>query len=1645
VLRRLSMMLLMVVACVFSMQAQTLNHQTGQSGNAKMTNGMQAVHENTQVVFVKSGATVYLQRPAYAGTQGYSFGAYLRWYDYETDAKADNLTAASPSAQVSNTKGLFAYSKYNNSDVTGAFYGSFTYTAANYNAKTVKKIACDQSVYTDYTVSGSGTSWVMNEPTLSQRMIYEIHPASEMAALVDAATGDNWLEEYTMVAPTGNAIYLGPKYQYKGNYNTTYSSNSFPNYYCTNNGSVVNLSTAITSTASWAWSKGATPGATSLTEGTLTEYQYKKIDAVSSAGTVIYYLRCTYGGKTYNIAKFTVTYYDKSDIGPVASANFEKRVTKDGVKLLESENFNYATGLGTSAVYYSKPLKQDEATYGFYYSALSAQRLTGSNDHDDVPYYQEYCFTNTTSGCAWWRSSSAANFSNHVITGTDSNGKFTTSSDANTGYLLYADGSSKPGTVFSLDFEAELCKGAIMYFSAYMGNVDDITNTEAGLKKAPILDFIITGIDSDGEHAIATYTTGVSTMTGSSWYHIIFPVEYQSEVVYGKYKLKIINRAASVDGNDFVIDDIAVYLQPAPLQPIEASSANKCLTDNSPLVLYTRIDYGQMVENRNGNADVYYRWLDYQGNTITTDKYVGATNSNQNGKITYSKNYLSVAASDTVESFARFDALYHETTTPVVKYVWEENITELPNSNKARYVMYVATPISVTLGNKYTCIIAAQQNDLGTGKTCANSADITVSNGMRINSVAGGGMVKGLRKQICANYSYDLTVVMEYAVLDGNSTHSDRSAYVAHWLFGTAEDVNNDSIANGKDGLYGAGFTEIQKAVENYKTSALTAAQDSLITRLVQKGLLTLCKYNADNTPVATDTTFFVMPLNDEDHLSYTAFPVVKVKSNAPDCTTPQSITLFFPQGSSRPDKNLVTFVKNYGETIPTFVSSRPRRVRIIEGTTETVVKAELSNTDKTYAFKTVSLFSTDDATYTSASAVPTITPTNPFTGTGLSVKFSGLGVLKAGHSYTFKVLYNLANATEADLSTACTDDKSGTLRDGEAYITFLIVPKLLTYTGNGISAAWNDDYNWSLVNGTDTTVTFVPLEETSIIFQSGDHILANPVAISTSVEAKKRLQEEAVEAAALPYITYDINYQPYTCDNVYVPAATALPGQTNIDVKGTWTFEMPVTPNKWVMSSMPVQGIVSGDIFIPASGESTTDVFAVKQMTQTYGTYAADRIDYSFYNSMFNQSVMNVDVNTTYDITSSTWSFATNALTTAFPAGFGWALGFDNAATGKSIRLPKKDNEYHYFRNDAWLGMSETISRDANYGKAAFNGDVTLTLTQNADGNVFLLGNPTFAYIDLLALKNENSNITGVFYLSGLDKGSRYDHVTGQALADNWYTTDGEAPRYLAPMHAVLVVKTGDAAKTLDIKITKSMLVTSNGSKEGNIVKATSAPRRAAALSAEKAIYIKAETERFTSTALLLEDADASDAYSQEEDAEVFLLDRSKTPFAIYTVADNKALAINRISDLDVVPLGFYAQNENESEEVSFTGNDAYLSEWDLVDNTTGNRETLYDGFTTTLSMNEDGVIRYYLEHARKTYGTATGLDEFSTAINAYSHDGQLTVYSADDMTDFCLYDAAGRLLASSANAGRIQQFNLTTGVYVVRASGNVAKVVVK
>ncbi len=597
---------------------RTFSHKVGQANAALGANGLQQVHTSEQVVYALDGEEKHLKLQVSSSAGNYIQG-FHRWFNYDNDATVNSGLSHEGATYnyTANAKGVYIYG-----DVRS---GETYYTMQGTDAI---KIACDVAQYGDYNVTN--TSIV--EPTLSYRMVYDIRPASEMAALLDKCTSEP-LETYNILAPAGKTVRIGPKYRWAG-------GEDYVNYYYTSGGYIKRLD-------SYQWYEDNS----AFSVGTPADNRLIEVESPAAGQTAVYELRTTTG---LIIARFNITSQAASSIGPSTTTLKSNAELDKAYDLKAYRNFDFADESGQM---YSKPLPWDESTYGFTYSTGVAGPAKFRNGFPD---WSEYALIKNTD--YWNKSFLQANVRDHSNNGN--------------GYFLYIDANEVSGKIADLKIDGDLCPNTSIWVSAWF--VDAGNSNEY-----PNLNFIVTGIDASGNEAqILTYTTGTTNVRGR-WQQVLFEVKLD-EREFVQYRLRIDNNGASAAGNDFGIDDIRIYTSKPAVMGIQAMKA--CSSNETSNIAVLRVDYNRpgVMSNSHMAENIYYRWLQQDGTSVLPLNYIGG-NSNY-GKVSVNtswtteqqitsagKNYyeslnyflknVTIPAEDSVEFYTIEDVKYEDGTT----------------------------------------------------------------------------------------------------------------------------------------------------------------------------------------------------------------------------------------------------------------------------------------------------------------------------------------------------------------------------------------------------------------------------------------------------------------------------------------------------------------------------------------------------------------------------------------------------------------------------------------------------------------------------------------------------------------------------------------------------------------------------------------------------------------------------------------------------------------------------------------------------------------------------------------------------------------------------------------------------------------------
>lgn len=277
--------------------------------------------------------------------------------------------------------------------------------------------------------------------------------------------------------------------------------------------------------------------------------------------------------------------------------------------------------------HYNGVLDWDKTYYGAVYPQLTRSGAAiGGSQYS--PLHGDYILVKTAnlpgvsqSGYSWWHASST---SKPLYDRT-----YERSGGRRSGYFLYVDASDEPRPIATLDFEARLCAGATLMFTA------DVANLSNSTSEFPQLLFKLYGYKTDNEgnvikkELIQSFATGEFKSYGAKdlgvWYQVFakaFVHQGLSVNEFTRYNVTIENACRSTAGADYAIDDIRFYVANDQIEVIQTSEAEEyCSNKEYGAYLKLRVDYNMIKSVLNvteRTKPLYYRICKENGEVYNT-------------------------------------------------------------------------------------------------------------------------------------------------------------------------------------------------------------------------------------------------------------------------------------------------------------------------------------------------------------------------------------------------------------------------------------------------------------------------------------------------------------------------------------------------------------------------------------------------------------------------------------------------------------------------------------------------------------------------------------------------------------------------------------------------------------------------------------------------------------------------------------------------------------------------------------------------------------------------------------------------------------------------------------------------------------------
>lgn len=1581
-----------------------------------------------------------------------------------------------------------------------------------------RDIACDVSNYTDYKEAATNGN-KFEEPTLSYRHIFHLRPAKEMADTLAKCVDGKYFEDYSYIAPVGTTVLLKTQYAHANPYYANRPSDLCYYFRIKQKGEekMVRLSNSknvkvvlyIDSVRKGYPTYLSNSDYISVplenTSGKEVTYELKiepKNDSNNGSFDGGRYLLSHWGwydsgniqigttNKPICLARWKVTYVNKSEYGPSATELIGRSTIETEYIPLAEKDFNYNQPGTKDIVLYNKPLDAEESSFGFCYPASvvngNSQRL--KDNKPPFPFYGEYAIVNAVKEKDWLKP-------------TEQHG------GAENGYCLYVDGSQRPGKVVTLSTNAKICSGQQLYCSAWICNP---AKEYEGDGRPPIFRFDVEGRNPGGkwEAAGSFYTGEIGLDYGGKWLQIRFPVVSAHD--YEESRITIYNYAATNSGNDFLVDDVMLYATRLPLGAYQATTSCKRGALNDSLVTMIKVDYTLLTEGYAGKT-LYYRIYNQTGKTPVVTNYYNNKNATYGWIQMPTANYKPTDEEkcSSVSQFAAEMSGYTNDTV-CVKYIWTEDM------NHRRWVMYIAQLVNGSLLDSkkdYEVQTAYAENDLDHA-SCAMRTKLPVYE--KTAHTFNGETYPTTGH--CANDLYRIEILVTDQVdVDGKLT--EMKAYAkGDWLKGYPFDdiwydayTGTDTIGKRKaadeafEDFYGYTRWKIEDAIRDMRRESTTEKPNpnfdatdvsqlksepkywdntehyQIIYNLCQRGLLTLAKERQ------------VLYMHSNDTVRYWVYPIANTAKATYDskeyilniCTEPTYIKVF----TQKSDYDLNLSNKTYDELTGTDI---PRaRISLSAANSRFGIPIKEIGNDVALCYDSTQVVQSTDPNIQASIGKPNFSmhytedkmyqdyPGNRYYKAGDTIWFTpidaahvqamkernrteskwtdghpGLWVpnthsMRTGYEYTLRVQMMTRSNQALDAADGCLI--------GYSPITVVVVPDTMIWAPTIADTqghySWADDRNWrGVVDGKTLTWGYTPISETMVILPTG-----------LDKEKYPYIPEDKGDNILYPL---DVNYHTNVCKKVQFRENALMLGQENLKYEQAYV-DMVMPANAFYTISAPLQGMYSGDLYVPHNGrigESTKTTMLESNKDFEVSGFQGTRdslAGYAFWAMYYNQDVYKMYNSGEGSIVSTTASFLqSNKLDMSIAPGKGIAaagFGPTGNETDITVRLPKPDTKYHYYTNTgAVSGQSVTLDRTHSY-KLAYtpgaSGDMEVTLTVKNEVNAgivgfdnnttgFLFGNPTMAYIDMFKLMDANKNVLS--------------HVGYQVMTGDKYTTvlraAGTTDHYLAPMQSAIVLPRQNT-KSITLKIPSNCLVLNPYAPTGSV---QPAPRRAMGHTFRSdRMDIMVYSDGGKGSAILLARDFADNAYNVEEDmlynAAGFGADKNRlqtmTPVNVYTLAGNMPLAADVREGIGVVPLGFEIDNayRQDSIDIFFSLNSVWSDECYLCDSETGERWRIYNDTHIRIATPANHEIRYYIQGEylapegpdTPTQEPNTTIDSSASTVSAFSTFAEtVVVVASGDIAEIRMYDIAGRLLQEIAPANNTLLLTLQAPTGVVLLS---------
>ena len=1263
------------------------------------------------------------------------------------------------------------------------------------------------------------------------------------------------------------------------------------------------------------------------------------------------------------------------------------------------------------------------------------------------------------------------------------------------GYFLYVDASDESRQIALIDFKADLCSGARLIFSAA---VTDFTASSAPVE--PQVLFKLYGIIKDEndkvthQRLLTSFTSGdfYSNTKGDrqagTWFQVYSRIVMRKNSGvenYSDFRIVLDNMCSGTHGADYAIDDIRLYIQHAKVDVLQNQPAcpdaksGSIANDKITLKITSHYENVQAITGVGKESKFFYRISDMDGNPFAGIDYNGDGKADEYGVVTIPANY------DASSSAFETDPEGH-----VILIIANKHFN-LPLGKK----FYVSVAYPDADGNpnewgKFTnaCSSFSEEFSIVQQKVAISDANGSVVTTVRVScddnrtpdvkinamletadNVGGGSILLNNVKfdwfvgtPDGADNKFSTIKGLQEALGKYRVKYPDATSLNAAFQTSNPDDyaLLEKYIAgvNGEGTLVLAvsnSLTEYKfKQVGTYKIAAVPIATS------IQQGTVTY--------QICPNPMYFTIRIVENGPKLILGF------DNVAYPTDDRAMRIGLPQIKEMQKKGA-----NGMLILPV--------ADLNNGKDE---KVEIQFLDTSNVFISDSNDPTFNTSSSSKQIIGKLKETTLTTGAkeiGLVFNNDALTTFHEGYWYELNFSYELLKSSSI---AAC---------PGDLFITLKVVPEYLTWfpsVANKLNANWNNDLNWkrstaaelydknykdygeaTYGNTANSSLTrqqaYTPMKfskvvipENKLVYPGLDNIVYR-VSNDIATKLTNFKGEEATSGIAYDFVVSWNNntadpddhstdgkgtfkcetFHGNLCDQIFFKAQAELLYQPYLIYNKAFV-EKEVESNKWNLVSTPMKNIYAGDFFVPQTTgrEESKTAFSAMKFDGTSDNRVAAPVYQRNWDSNATQVVdrvtnykahdyngTNISIDTISDasmnVESLYWSHVYNKLNEKYSEGKGFALKagdqYKQLSAKWLFRLPKEDVEYTYFKPDGgYSDLKVSVPKPEKYmlnvpyaNESGLLGEISQPLKDNTHSNnrYYIVGNPYTASLSIYRFLNGNPSFERKVWT--LDNGVLNAHSVPEG------TYNRSQDYIIEPMQGFFVkVKEGATVSQANFTL---MMTTDRWISGGTAVQEPAA------------VYINVvNDDNLCSTAKVVVCNDADDEFVDDEDVELLNNSDIEDVPQVYTVAGNQAAALNKLSNINFLPLGIIAKEDGKvmsngaAVNVEISAN-RYVTDKLFVFDAKMGTFTPADA-PISIMANEHG--RYYI--TTSTYNLKQHNDEAN--IKCFSpNSGTITVSSPNiAIANVRIYNAEGLLVTSALGINQASWTkNIGCGLFIVKA----------